>query len=242
MDILLNELSVQGQFASIQEFVDDVLPSFLEVLDDVDESNDLIYKKYDLFSSMVTPDTNLHAILIGDYSRQYDIIRRFKSKLVSLFKDPYWEETQKHSIDTPYLYKGEDIAGTSLAESCERDKVVISLPCADFYSGKLIIQKQAKELIVDNLFAAGHYTAVAEERGLIKEFSLTDTDRFRKTSHGYHAKAIFQEIRTGYYWYLDNLHKDHYEVFDSSEKHLGVADMDGNIDRTKKVKGRTISF
>ena len=49
------------------------------------------------------------------------------------------------------------------------------------------------------------------------------------------------EINTGYYWYLDNQHKNHYEVFDRSKKHIGTANMDGDIDTAKKVNGRTLT-
>lgn len=37
---------------------------------------------------------------------------------------------------------------------------------------------------------------------------------------------VFKELSTGNYWYLDTLHKDHIEVFDSfGKKHLGEADL-----------------
>ena len=49
----------------------------------------------------------------------------------------------------------------------------------------------------------------------------------------------------GHYWHLDNFHtqheKDiHYEVYDSNEKHIGTANLKGNIDYSKKVKGRIL--
>ncbi len=70
-------------------------------------------------------------------------------------------------------------------------------------------------------------------------FSLTNTKYFKRTSMVQQGQTVYEEIKTGYFWYLDNLHKDHYEVFDSTRNHFGVADLDGNIDVTKRKKGRT---
>lgn len=43
--------------------------------------------------------------------------------------------------------------------------------------------------------------------------------------------TVYKEKSTGYYWYLDNFHKTHYEVFDKTgKKHIGEANLDGKID------------
>lgn len=69
-------------------------------------------------------------------------------------------------------------------------------------------------------------------------FSLLNKDRFKRTSQVQQGQTVFEELKTGYFWYLDNLHKDHYEVFNSIRKHIGVADLDGNIDTSKVDNGR----
>lgn len=73
----------------------------------------------------------------------------------------------------------------------------------------------------------------------VKTFSLLDKNRFRRTSEVQQGKPVFQEIETNYYWYLDNFHKNEYEVFDSKRGHIGVADLEGNLDESKRKKGRT---
>ncbi len=73
------------------------------------------------------------------------------------------------------------------------------------------------------------------------QFSLLDKNHFRKTSFVQQGKPVYQEIATELFWYLDNFHKNEYEVFDKQGRHLGVSDLDGNLDETKKVKGRTIT-
>lgn len=75
----------------------------------------------------------------------------------------------------------------------------------------------------------------------IFSFSLSDTNRFQKCSHidPIQGATVYKEIDTGYYWYMDNFHKTHYEVFDSSgKKHLGEANLNGFIDRNKVDKDK----
>jgi hypothetical protein len=72
-------------------------------------------------------------------------------------------------------------------------------------------------------------------------FSLTNTNRFTKTSTTIQGQPVYKQHSTGYHWHLDNLHQNHYEVYDSQGRHVGEAAMNGILDETKKVKGRTIS-
>jgi hypothetical protein len=69
-------------------------------------------------------------------------------------------------------------------------------------------------------------------------FSLLDQNLFKRTSFVQQGKPVYEEIATGYFWYLDNFHKDEYEVFDTNRNHLGVSNLEGKIDTSKKVQGR----
>jgi hypothetical protein len=53
--------------------------------------------------------------------------------------------------------------------------------------------------------------------------------KFRKTSINAQVRPVFEEIHTKRLWYLDNLHKNHFEVFDQTRKHLGEADLEGKL-------------
>lgn len=75
------------------------------------------------------------------------------------------------------------------------------------------------------------------------DFSLLDRSRFEKTKFNSQGARIYQEIKTKWFWYLDMLHKNHYEVFDKTGKnHLGTADLDGEISDKKKDNNRTIDI
>ncbi|MFM7363889.1 MAG: hypothetical protein ACKO11_05180 [Cuspidothrix sp.] len=73
---------------------------------------------------------------------------------------------------------------------------------------------------------------------------LRDSIRFRKTSNRCQERFIYFELITGYYWYVDNLHRGkaaHLEVFDKTGKnHLGEADLEGNINYSKSDSDKSI--
>lgn len=73
------------------------------------------------------------------------------------------------------------------------------------------------------------------------EFSLEDTTRFRRTRDVVQGQPVFLEIEKNRYWYLDNKHKDHYEVFNSKGDHLGEANMQGELDTAQRDKNKHYS-
>ena len=244
MDILLNELSLSGQYTSREFFVEQIVPSLIEVLDEIQElSKATIYKKKDFWLSKVTNTDTIHNILVGDLSRQFPSLKKIKRLLASpLFSEPYWEDTRKHLTNCIYIYNGNNVCNQSIAEACERDKIILSFrDSINLLKPSLIIIKNNTEnIVLDNLFEKGHYSNILHRRGVIHQFSLKDATRFQKDKKIIQGQNVYKEISTGYYWYLDNLHKNHYEVFDRNGQHIGTANTDGVIDPNKKVNGRTL--
>ena len=112
---------------------------------------------------------------------------------------------------------------------------------------KILVFKDAKHLS-DTPKEFAHIDFVSDSLGLKlwlntkdrKIFSLQKQSRFKRTKSVQQGKPVFEEHSTGHFWYLDNFHKNEYEVFNSQREHIGVADMLGNIDFTKKVNGRIL--
>lgn len=80
-----------------------------------------------------------------------------------------------------------------------------------------------------------------------RNFSLLDVSRFERTNYIYpHTKRrIYKHIETGDYWYYDFFHKDnieHFEVYDATGRHKGEADINGDIDETKKDSNKSIDY
>lgn len=83
----------------------------------------------------------------------------------------------------------------------------------------------SEDMLLDFLMRNGAFT-----------FSLNDTNRFSKMSgvDPVQGGTVYKELKTGYFWYKDMLHKTHYEVFDKTgRKHLGEANLEGTIDSGK---------
>jgi len=166
-EILINELSLNGQFNSVYEFIEDALIKFNALLNEIKGPNVLLYKNHLFYESKITGDTTIYNILVGAISRQYDEIRKMKSGLVCLFEEPYWENNQKHSPDILYMFMGNCVTGQSLAEACERDRIVISFIHPDFSSESLLILKENAEIKLDNFVNRIDYIEAAYKKNII---------------------------------------------------------------------------
>lgn len=60
-------------------------------------------------------------------------------------------------------------------------------------------------------------------------FELSNNPNFRKTALTQQGKPVYLETAAKRYWHMDNLHKNHYEVYDHNGNHIGEADLDGHL-------------
>jgi len=166
MEILINELSLHGQYSSEEHFEDIGITPLISVFKELSTERDIVYRKYDLYAYKITPERSLHDFLVTQTSRISDATRRLKSILSGFILDePYWEDTQKHSSKNIYLLAEQYVCGSSLAEACERDRTVISFHSEDFNTNKINIYKDAsEEITLDNLFNKGHCNELNWER------------------------------------------------------------------------------
>lgn len=240
MEILINELSLHGQFTTVDDFVNTAVKPLLLLLQQIDTERDILLKKYDFWSANVTAKVTLREVFKGSYSRTNDEIRRSKTQLAALLDNPYWEDDRKHNSPNIYEYNAVSAFNTSLAESCERDKVVLSFTSVQFSSSILIVDKNSTPINIDNLINQTHLYSLVRTRGLVVDFSLSDTSRFKKTHFNIQGKVVYKELSTKCYWYEDNLHHSHYEIFSKNEEHMGIADYSGTVDISKRVAGRKL--
>jgi hypothetical protein len=93
------------------------------------------------------------------------------------------------------------------------------------------------DCVVKNIFDKTIKAIYAE----LLPFSLDDGERFTFIGKEYDGQKMYREKETNYIWYKDGLHKNHYEIFDStSGKHIGEATLQGIIDYSKKDSSKTI--
>lgn len=158
MQILFNELSLTGQFSDQDEFVSNGLLPFVGVLKEMQGFSTLLLKKSDVWNKMITPSSTLHSFLINNAFRKSDEVRRLKSAIADLTKEPFWDEESKQDTDSTYLFDGADIWGSSLAEACERDRVVVSFVSSFASSDPLDIIRNGISFPLLNLTCSGKLT------------------------------------------------------------------------------------
>jgi hypothetical protein len=147
MDILVNELSLDSQFRSEEEFLDN-FDSVLKIIKIIELLNFSLLKEYRLFDKNITPSFKL----IDFTKSKTDEARKFKSFLLKLSQNPpYWNNNQQHDCSNVYEYNGENICDTSLAESCERDKIVLSFKHNDFNNLSCNILKNEESIKLFNI-------------------------------------------------------------------------------------------
>lgn len=150
MEIIINELSLSGQFNNKDDFLDN-LKKILPIIQLIENLRLVLLKNHLFFSSQITPNEKLNEILYSQDSR----VRRIKSYLSKLANDPpYWEYTQKHSCqhDT-YTYNSIDICNRSLAEASQRDKLILSFKHDDYDNEKLQIKKNDNNIDIVNILS-----------------------------------------------------------------------------------------
>ncbi|MEI6329836.1 MAG: hypothetical protein WCP16_11420 [Pseudanabaena sp. ELA645] len=179
-----------------------------------------------------------------------------------------WGSEQVHSHDDQfsYLLSQEDIrnvSNTSIAEVTERTlqnpnnnyllvNFINSIFCVNNFQHPdirecfsiPIIKNNSKNVPVkldtlDNKTALENWLRekkVLEDPNL--EDFLKDSTRFEKTSIRCQGRSVYREISTQYLWYLDNLHRNHFEIFDPTGKdHIRIGDLEGNSrESTKKER------
>ena len=127
----------------------------------------------------------------------------------------------------------------------ERQMTLLSLAIQHYWEQEKICfivlneRKESQNCEVDNICVRNGCEDAVEKKFF--PYSLLDECYFKRTGRKCQGQEIYIELSTMRYWYLDNLHKDHYEVFSSTFEHLGVADLKTFVlDTSKKISGRNI--
>ena len=148
MDILLNELSLKEQFTSENDFLDN-LEEILPIVKIIEKLKFTLLKNYTFFNSKITRAQTLSQVMNTKDNR----VRKLKSSLLKLSNNPpFWETEQKHSCaNDSYTFNFNNVCGTSLAESCERNKFILSFTHNDYLKNNLIVTKNNNEINIFNI-------------------------------------------------------------------------------------------
>jgi len=178
LDVLINEFSLDGQYKDKDEFLDNletILPS-IRLLENLQIN---LLKNYFFYNSKITSEYIFSDIVKSKDNR----IRKFKSYLLKLSNTPpYWNDTRIHCCtNDKYTYNSKNICDTSLAESSQRDKIVLSFNHKSFLNKKFKIQKNKDNIELYNII---HNHNFLDYLFLNKEISPLEfcLNRYEKTN------------------------------------------------------------
>jgi hypothetical protein len=264
MEFFINEASLEGQYLDQEQFVEaiKVLRDILEIIKDLKSYS--IYKDSQiLMYCEAIKDQNFQQSL--NNIRDKSLKTAFINILYNKINPQEWRDNRLHSPEDNFDHLKpdntcRDVKDTSLAEITERKLqnpqqiyLVINFIESSFSYNLIKIIKNNDESHPVELDCVEKaidlkiklppnqvkYDDRSLEPPLDEQTILSDRIRFRRIHQKFHGREIYRESATGRYWYVDNLHyglSAHLEVFDDRSKHLGEADLDGNIDLSKQDK------
>lgn len=176
MEHILNELSLVGQYSSIDDFVKHGALPLADVLTEISKfGGSLLYKKSDFYQCKALPNKTFHDVVFtGINARLSDELRRLKSRMAALMNDPYWDLDSKQGESAIYLMvdasqKDADVSGTSVAEAFVRKACLVSFSKSAFEQATVSVKESADSEYksVDNVWQKGHVCEVLRKAGFL---------------------------------------------------------------------------
>ena len=205
MELLLNELTFEGQFTSKEDFIQTALANLNEILHELEGFGHILLKKQDVMYTKITKSETLSDLMLSPPSIYKNEIRRFSLSLLKLANEPFWEDSMLQDPDIAYIWKSEDIWGSSLAESCERDKVVLSIQNSRFEEPILSVFRQNERIEIANILKPKELLEYLWTKNLI--------------SFGEYVKNRFSTGKLDFSKFIDDRN---FQVIQSSEQFLFI--------------------
>lgn len=142
-DLIVNELSIDGQFNSIEEFENNLRESFkLFELQKILEKN--LYFCSSIYRRNITNNTTISTYLASSHS---DEVRKLRSYLMQNFWDinPIHNNCSIYKCDYTEL-----IYGYSIAEACERQCNIFSFNHQNYLLTNIVVWKDLEEFLIEN--------------------------------------------------------------------------------------------
>ncbi|HLP45190.1 MAG TPA: hypothetical protein VK186_17980 [Candidatus Deferrimicrobium sp.] len=267
MKLFINECSLHGQFYNDLEFTEavKVFYSIFLVLNKCNVKKTL-FKNAELFINYKALRDELFVSSLNHSLRDKSLAQALKGILFNKQNAIDWNDEQQHSLEDSFEYDNVSVSGTSMAELAEQKLndlqllgVLINFPKSKFEHLEIarVLKNKTNEIDLECIqdkftlekWLDKHslllvYDEASQEPPTDSQTVLRDSRRFQVTSMPFQqGRKVYREIDTGYYWYVDNLHRgkaSHIEVFSKNFQHLGEADLQGHInyksaDKTKKL-------
>lgn len=205
MIFYLNERSLHGQFESLDDFLESLRPVIkcLEIIHKIPDMK--IYKIKNFYSCQITKEEKIKDLRGYEYS---DTLMRLQQSLdKEIYDDPYWDDDPKHNLAEQFLWEGEDVTATSLAEAAVKNASLLSFRSEEFIDKVLKIEDSSKCYEVNSVHTSGYLS-----REYVKELKLTRKDILLARYRGTRIDCELLEERYG----ADILEKSEFELLKST--------------------------
>jgi hypothetical protein len=271
LEIFINEFSLQEQYLTVAEFKEAVIifNNLIQILQESIQKGSTVYNDRErlvLYSAIKSYNfpKSLNKL-------QKDVQTDFLDIMYNRNKTINWRTEQVHLTEDKFYYFDTIVTDTTLAEVAERKLqnknsiyLVINFQNSSFNHPHADIQACCLISVVKNSTIPIEIDGLDNQEGLSHWISLKfpsygnnsytprdnqtildDKERFRKTSNIFQGRNIYVERETCTYWYIDNLHigkASHFEVFDKRGKHIGEANLNGDIDISKRDPNKKLKI
>lgn len=125
----------------------------------------------------------------------------------------------------------------SRRDNCDEEFIIISDAPKCKNKAVYFTDAKHKEELPSRWYKYSWFTKIEEIHALCKNLGVCDFDLKLKDKNQYvsigipgHVHPAYKELSTGRIIYLDTFHKDHYECFSRTGKHLGEMTLNGDLE------------
>lgn len=150
MDIVINDYSLNGQFDTIDDFVEDLNINLLPTFEQFNNLSFSVFKSHNTYELKVTSKKTLYDVFMinGDPS-----ITKLKSILSNIMCDePYWTSDPKTDCTAQYICEYTDNFINCFTEAYERDGILFSFTHELFLNKCCKIYKNNEMVDIKNCF------------------------------------------------------------------------------------------
>ncbi len=256
MHFFINEDSIQEQFF-LKENADQAIKIIITVILKIKKSlkNDCrVMKNSMMINRSFIKNTPFHKT-IGNLTKNQQ--RLFYHLIMNDTLDWNSGIERLHNINSRYVIESMNnkvVTKTSVAEAAEYriGNIEETNVLVNFISSSYSKKKHVVVVKDENTSDKINLDCIEKENDIekyivpkkLESFVRDNSMRFTETKHN-DSKCrarVFLDTQNNYYWHLDTLHKDHYEVYCKDKKHIGTSDLEGNIDVKRKKSGRVLLF
>lgn len=220
MIFYLNERSLHGQFESLDDFLESLRPVIkcLEIIHKIPDMK--IYKIKNFYSCQITKEEKIKDLKGYEYS---DTLMRLQQSLdKEIYDDPYWDDDPKHNLAEQFLWKGEDVTATSIAEAAVKNASLLSFRSEEFIDKVLKIEDSSKCYEVNSVHTSGYLS-----KEYVKELKLTRKEILLARYRGTRIDCELLEEKYG----ADILEKSEFELLISTLDKFVAHNSWGDIER-----------